>query len=205
MYFLTPSNPIYKDFISDKIIFSNQNDYQYVKSKTNISKGEILIKEYPKINLFGELEIDKGLQIIKKYIELKENELYPRNYNYKKTKMIKNVHKIINNTPKFKNFFDNLSNSEIEYYYAKYIFNTFEGGRYGPLTLPLTAKLNHSCKPNVEFRFDEKTGQMITYAISDIRKGEEIFDSYLTKKIIKSHKEYLEEHYGFSCNCNCKL
>ena len=109
MYFLTPSNPIYKDFISDKIIFSNQNDYQYVKSKTNISKGEILIKEYPKINLFGELEIDKGLQIIKKYIELKENELYPRNYNYKKTKMIKNVHKIINNTPKFKNFFDNLS------------------------------------------------------------------------------------------------
>jgi hypothetical protein len=201
MYFLTPSNPIYKNYISDKILFCNKNDYQSVIAKKNISIGEILIKEYPTINLFGEYEIDKGLQIIKKYIINKENELYPRNYNYKKTKMIKNIHKIINNNSKIKRFFENISKEEIEYYYAKYIYNCFEGGKYGPLTLPFTAKLNHSCTPNVEFKFDEKTGQMITIAIRKINEGEEIYDSYLTKKSINFHIDYLEQHYGFRCDC----
>jgi len=201
MYFIIPINPIYEPYISDKILFCNENDYRFIKAKTNISKGEILIKEYPNINLFGECEIDKGLQVVKKYIELKENELYPRNYNYKKTKIIKNVHKIIDNTPKMKNFFENISKNEIEYYYAKYIYNCFEGGKYGPLTLLLTSKLNHSCKPNVEFKFDERTGQMVTTTIRKIKKGEEIFGSYLTKKIIHFHSEYLEEHYGFCCDC----
>jgi len=201
MRFLTPSNTIYTTYISDKIRFSNDSDYISVKAKQNIKKGDILLKEYPKINLFGEQEIDKALQIIRIYIDKKESELYPRNYSYTKTKLIKNVHKIIKSNSKMNKYFQNISNDEIEYYYAKYIFNTFEGNRYGPLTLPKTAKINHSCNSNVEFKFNEKTGQMITYAISDIKRGEEIFDSYLINKSIKFHKEYLYEHYGFRCDC----
>lgn len=206
MRFLTPSNPIYTDYISDKIQFSNDSNYMSVKAKQNIKKGEVILKEYPEINLFGEEEIDKALQIIKIYIDKKESELYPRNYSYTKTKMIKNVHNIIKSNNKSNNklskYFKNISNDEIEYYYAKYIFNTFEGNRYGPLTLPITAKINHSCNPNVEFKFDEKSGQMITFATRNIKSGEEIFDSYLMNKSIKFHKEYLYEHYGFRCDCN---
>lgn len=201
MRFLTPSNPIYTDYISDKIKFCNNSDYISVKSLQNIKKGEVILKEYPKINLFGEEEIDKALQIIKLYIDKKEIELYPRNYFYNKTKLIKNVHKIIKFNNNINKYFKNIPNEEIEYYYAKYIFNTFEGNRYGPLTLPKTAKINHSCKPNVEFKFNEKSGQMITFAIRDIKRGEEIFDSYLMNKSIKSHKEYLYDHYGFYCDC----
>ncbi len=201
MRFLTPSNPIYTTYISDKIEFSNDLNYMSVKAKQNIKKGEVILKEYPKINLFGEEEIDKALQIIRIYIDKKESELYPRNYSYTKTKLIKNVHKIIKSNSKMNKYFRNISNDEIEYYYAKYIFNTFEGNRYGPLTLPITAKINHSCTPNVEFKFNEKTGQMITFAIIDIKRGEEIFDSYLMNKSIRLHKEYLYEHYGFRCDC----
>jgi SET domain-containing protein len=201
MYFNTPIKELKENYISDKIFFDNINDYICIKANKNIKKGEIILKEYPKINLFGEEEIDKGLQVIKKFIEIKESELYPRNYKYKKTKMIKDVHKIINSTPKLKNFFAKYSKEEIEFYYAKYIYNCFEGGKYGPLPLIITAKLNHSCNPNVEFYFDEQIGQMITITTRFINKGEEIFSSYLTKKVIKSHKNYLEEHYGFSCEC----
>ena len=188
-------------YISDKIKFCNDFDYISVRSLKNIKKGEIILKEYPKINLFGEEEIDKALQIIKIYIDKKESELYPRTYSYTKTKLIKNIHNIINYNTKMKKFFQNISNEELEYYYAKYIFNTFEGNKYGPLTLPLTAKINHSCNPNVDFKFNEKTGQMNSFATRDIKKGDEILNSYLVNKTIKFHKEYLYEHYGFRCEC----
>jgi SET domain-containing protein len=203
MYFHTPSSCLKSDYMSDKIINSNKNDYCSIRANEFIKKGEILLKEYPKINLFGEEETDKGLQVIKIYILHKENELYPRNYNYNKTCMVKNIHKIIKNADsKLKKFFESYSKEEIEFYYAKYLYNTFEGFKYGPLTLPLTAKLNHSCNnPNVEFNFDEKTGQMITKAIRNIKKGEELFISYLMNKQITNHKEYLYEHYGFHCDC----
>ena len=189
------------DYISDKIFFCNISGYHFIKSNNLIKKGEVIIKEYPNINLFGDIEIDKGLQIIRKYIETDEKELYPRDYNYKKTEMIKNVHKIIKNNSKLSVFFSNYTKEKIELYYAKYIYNSFDGFNYGPLTLPKTAKLNHSCSPNVEFIFDKHTGQMTTIAKRDILKNEELYISYLTNKKIPNHKEYLLEHYGFCCEC----
>ena len=189
-------------FISDKISFINSSEYHKVIANHNIQKGEILLIEYPEINLFGENEIDKGLQLTKKYIELQECELYPRNNNFTRTNMIKNVHKIIKNTDKkLKDFFSSYSKDEIEMYYAKYIFNAFEGWKYGPLTLPFTAKFNHSCEPNIEFKFNEQNGTMIVKSIKNIKKGSEIFDSYLLNKDLKKdHNDYLYEHYGFICN-----
>jgi SET domain-containing protein len=182
----------------------NDNEYHKVIANNNIQKGEILLIEYPEINLFGENEIDKGLQLTKKYIELNENELYPRNNIFLRTNMIKNVHKIIKNTDKkLKDFFSSYSKDVIEMYYAKYIFNAFEGFKYGPLTLPMVAKFNHSCNPNIEFKFNEKNGTMIVTSIKNIKKGSEVFDSYLlNKNLKKDHNEYLYEHYGFVCN-NC--
>ncbi len=201
-------SPSYKsdNFISNKITFLNNDEYHKVIANNNIQKGEILLIEYPMINLFGENEIDKGLQLTKKYIECKENELYPRNIlNFPRTNMIKNVHKIIKNTDKkLRDFFSKYSKDLIEFYYAKYIFNAFEGLKYGPLTLPLVAKFNHSCNPNVEFNFNQENGTMIVKSIKNIKKGSEIYDSYLLNKDLKDHNEYLYEHYGFVCNaCIC--
>jgi len=78
MKFLIPS---YKsnNFISDKISFINSYEYHKVIANQNIQKGEIILIEYPEINLFGENEIDKGLQKegedIKKLYKLQANKL----------------------------------------------------------------------------------------------------------------------------------
>ncbi len=197
------------NFISDKIQIINQNDYNKVISIQNIKKDEILIIEYPKINLFGEKSDNRELNILKKYIQNKYNpdiiKLYPRNYNYVRTDMIKLVHNLIksirNSDKNLYNFLIEYSKEELELYFAKYIFNGFEGEEFGPLTLPNIAKLNHSCNPNVKFTFNKNDGCMYVKSIRNIKKGEEIFDSYLENKQITNHKIYLKEHYEFECDC----
>lgn len=116
--------------------------------------------------------------------------------------MIKDIHKIIKNTDKkLREFFNNYDKETIEFYYAKYLYNSFEGYNYGPLTLPIIAKINHSCNNNVNYNFNKKTGTMIVTSNRNIKAGEEIFDNYLSNKDIKNHKEYLLNHYGFNCGC----
>ena len=190
--------------ISNKIKIIENSDYYKIIAIKDIKKDEELIIEYPKYSLFGMEVVNREKQILKLYLENIDNindpiikELYPRTNDYTKTKLVKSIYKIIKSDKKFNEYDKNL----IELCIAKYIFNAFEGYDYGPLTLPIIAKINHSCKPNVKFRFNRDTGSMHLYAIRDIKKGEEIFDSYLENKKINVHKEYLQEHYGFICNC----
>jgi len=174
-----------QNFISSKIQFCTNpgNNYQFVRSVSRIPKNEVILIEYPCATLYGEEEIDRGLQTIQKYFILAEGEknhqgittLYPRIediYTYPRTPLIKQIHKIINNivktlqntkknTPaiqKLLDFFSKYTKTEIEFYYAKYIFNAFEGFSYGPLTLPYLAKFNHSCNSNIAFTFDKQSG-----------------------------------------------
>jgi hypothetical protein len=199
------------NFVSDKIKFINSDDYNKAVSNNNIQKDEILIIEYSKINLFGESYDFRELRIVKKYIENKDvifiKNLYPRTQTYKKTEMIKTIHNLIKSIKQLDNklyqFFQSIPKEEIELYFAKYLFNAFEGYDYGPLTLPKIAKINHSCNPNVYFNFNKINGCMYLKAKRNIKKNEEIFDSYLENKRIKNHKLYLREHYGFSCDCDC--
>jgi len=195
--------PIKKEhtFISDKIQINCNTEYYNIIAIKGIKKDDKLIIEYPEFNLFG-LEVgNRDIQILKLYLENIDDpiikELYPRTNNFPKTNMIKSIHNIIKSNKEFNSYDKNT----IELIFAKYIFNAFEGYDYGPLTLPIIAKINHSCKPNVKFKFNRDTGTMQLFAIRDIKKGEEIYDSYLENKKIKSHKEYLQEHYGFNCKC----
>ena len=209
MRFNTPS--IFQlNYISDKIKFINSNqDYNKVIAIDNIKKDELLIIEYSKINLFGENNDNRELKILKKYIENKDasyiKNLYPRTNIYQKTNMIKSIHNMIksikNIDMKLYNYFQQFQKEELEFYFAKYIYNAFEGNDSGPLTLPNIAKLNHSCNSNVYFYFNRENGCMYLKAKMNIKKGEEIFDSYLENKKIKNHKIYLHEHYGFNCGC----
>jgi len=190
-----------QSFISDKINLIVNSDYYKIIAIKDIKKDDRLIIEYPKYNLYGTEMLDREKQILKLYIDNMDDpdikDLYPRTNDYTKTKLIKNIYKIIKSDKKFNEYDKNL----IELCIAKYIFNAFEGFDFGPLTLPLIAKINHSCQPNVRFKFNRNTGSMHLYAIKNIKKGEEILDSYLENKNIKSHKDYLKEHYGFICNC----
>ena len=204
---ITNTNMI--NFISNKIQIIKTKDYHKIQSIQNINKNDLLIIEYPEFNLFGEKNIDRTLQMIQLYLINKNNkniiDIYPRTYNYKKTEMIKCIHNLIKSIKnidlKLYNFFQIYSKEEIEFYFAKYLYNAFEGNNYGPLTLPIIAKINHSCNPNVRFTFNKDNGCMYVYANRNINKYEEIYDSYIENKKIKDHKIYLQEHYGFSCDC----
>lgn len=201
--------PTNSEFISNKIKFINLNDYTKAIAIDDIKKDEILIIEYSKINLFEENQNNREIKILKKYLENKNNidivNLYPRNYNFIKTDMINSIHSLIKSIKNIDNklylFLMNHKKEDLEFYFAKYIFNAFEGHNFGPLTLPNIAKLNHSCKPNVKFTFNKNNKYMYVKSIRHIKKGEEIFDSYLENKKIKNHKIYLHEHYGFTCDC----
>ena len=201
--FLVPDKPrLNYIYISPKInIITVNQDYHKVISIDNISIDEIIIEEYPVINLFGEKNIDKALQVMEKYINTREQELYPRTSIYTKTPMIKDIHKIIKNNDKYNNFYKSYDKETIEMLYAKYLYNSFEGNRYGPLTLPIVAKLNHSCNNNVDYNFNPVTGTMIVTSNQNIKKNTEICDNYLSNKNIPNHKDYLYQHYGFTCNC----
>lgn len=210
MKYHIPRSTNISNFISDKIsLIATDDNYNKVLAKSKITKDELLIIEYPSINLFGDWSDNRELRTLKKYIDNKETsyikDLYPRNYSYKKTKMVKSIHKIIKSIKSSDNklyyFFQQFSNDDIEFYFAKYIYNAFEGNEFGPLTLPFIAKLNHSCNPNVKFTFNKYNGCMYVYALRNISVGDEIFDSYLENKNTFNHKDYLCNHYGFICDC----
>ena len=211
MIYKYPKNKKYQNYISSRIEFINIKDYNKIIAKNNINENDILIIEYSKFNLFGINSDNRELKILKIYLENKNNteikNLYPRNFNFIKTNMIILVHKLIksikNKDIKLYNFLIQFSKEEIEFYFAKYIFNAFEGNEYGPLTLPNIAKINHSCRPNVKFTFNKIDGCMYLKAIKNIKKGEEIIASYLENKNIIDHKNYLREHYNFECECIC--
>lgn len=194
-----------KLYISPKIKIDDRlESNRRVMCVENIKKGEILIKEYPIINLFGENVIDRDVDFLKRIIVYNDTELFPRDITqFKRTKMSKCIFdKIKNTNNNLQRFFNKLHNNLIEYYYEKHLFNSFEGFDYGPLYLPNIAKLNHSCHPNTHFEFNKLTGQMILIATHDIKKNIEITDSYLSNKNISNHNEYLLDHYNFDCGCS---
>ncbi len=208
------SKPKYTISDSDKLyinpaikIITNNDDMNKVICTENIKKNSILIKEYSIINLFGEKVINRDVEFVIKLIESNEQMLYPRNYTqFTSTKMTRDILKIIKNILKTSNKNNKLNKYNddiIEFYYAKHLFNSFEGFEYGPLYLPHIAKLNHSCDPNTYFEFNKDYGYMTLYAKTNIKKGTELTDSYLLNKNIDNHREYLMNHYMFDYSCSC--
>ncbi len=71
-----------------------------------------------------------------------------------------------------------------------------------PTILPIGAKMNHSCKPNIYFY--EKNNMMYFEALNNIKKGEELCYSYLRNYTFINQKDkqnYLFNHYNFICKC----
>lgn len=69
----------------------------------------------------------------------------------------------------------------------------------------LQSKLNHSCLPNAEIRFDNGDNVLAVRALKDINEGEEICISYISccklDKSRHSRQKYLMEQYLFVCDC----
>ena len=183
-------------------IITDNDDMNKVICTENIKKNSILIKEYSIINLFGEKVINRDIEFLIKLIEYNDELLYPRNITqFKSIEMTREILKKIKKMDRFNKY----SNDYIEFYYAKHLFNSFEGFEYGPLYLPHIAKLNHSCNPNTYFEFNKDYGYMTLYAKNNIKKGEELTNSYLLNKDIDNHMKYLKNHYQFNYECLCNI
>lgn len=70
---------------------------------------------------------------------------------------------------------------------------------------PTIARFNHSCIPSAEFSWNEKAGKQEIRAIRDIQAQEEITLCYFTSKWqlepLETRRQYLQDCYGFACNC----
>ncbi|PMD39279.1 SET domain-containing protein [Hyaloscypha variabilis F] len=78
------------------------------------------------------------------------------------------------------------------------------GGTKGYLALmPQVARINHACRPNTYYRFDEATHMMELFALRKIKAGEELSYSYGYSEMAHEERhQFLQEHWGFECTCS---
>jgi hypothetical protein len=68
---------------------------------------------------------------------------------------------------------------------------------------PEIAMLNHDCRPNAAYFWDENMMTHYIHAIRDIQAGEEITITYIdNEKDRKTRNTRLEKNWGFKCDCS---
>lgn len=173
----------------------------------NIVKGTIIFTEKPAM-------LDKSFTT---------NNISPKDYIVLSIKyLIENYYKdFMNLVPKtdeynmyncngysFDKLFSECPENKRSLYLTKFLRNAFNFGKNRYCMLFLGCKLNHDCNPNTEFY--KKNNVMVFEAITNIKKGQEITDSYTSSEIYndmpdKQRKIKLFNQYGFDCQCNiCK-
>lgn len=84
-----------------------------------------------------------------------------------------------------------------------FMANNFEVRNTGNLVIfKVASRFNHACIPNAFRRFTE-AGNIVIYAIADIKKGEEITLDYVCAGAVSVsvRRKYLSEKFGFICRC----
>jgi SET domain-containing protein len=66
---------------------------------------------------------------------------------------------------------------------------------------PKIARINHSCRPNTSYYWNAKLNKRIVYANRKIKKGEELFDSYISLLLTHEERQKRLDPYGFTCSC----
>lgn len=77
--------------------------------------------------------------------------------------------------------------------------------RYGSAIYPRVSLLNHSCKSNVVSSFKENSNIIVVKASRNIKKSDEIFNSYgphYIKMTYFERKQSLRGQYHFDCDCS---
>ena len=66
---------------------------------------------------------------------------------------------------------------------------------------PKIARINHSCRPNAAYYWNEKLNKRLVYATRDIEEGEEIFVSFISLLMTRKERQKKLARYGFTCTC----
>jgi hypothetical protein len=188
-----------------------------VRASRDIKRNEVIIEcsnEYTYLNRpGGHIIDDPGLDLVYKMLHDEEDELFPRKHNkfvldntYVKI-MDRSIRDMLKDKKqqKFFQYFSSVERTKLIRYYAKFIYNAFALGDKGAAINVIAARFNHSCEPNVQFTPIYKDGCFVIVfkALKDIKKGEELFNSYLQDRDMRyiDRMEYLKIHYGFMCSC----
>mmetsp|Transcript_6220 Transcript_6220/g.9818 ORF Transcript_6220/g.9818 Transcript_6220/m.9818 type:complete len:335 (-) Transcript_6220:1587-2591(-) len=68
--------------------------------------------------------------------------------------------------------------------------------------LRMGSRINHSCKPNLSYRYDPESDIVEFYTIADTAPGEELCISYIDNiKRRDVRRAMLRKRYGFECHC----
>ncbi|OCL02486.1 SET domain-containing protein, partial [Glonium stellatum] len=69
--------------------------------------------------------------------------------------------------------------------------------------VPEAARINHDCRPNSFYRFDDKDLTLQVFALRNIEAGEEISFNYAGAEFPRDARHsYLQAHWGFTCACS---
>lgn len=67
---------------------------------------------------------------------------------------------------------------------------------------PKIARINHSCRPNAAYYWNEKLKRRFVYATREIEEGEEIFVSFISLLMTREERQKKLARYGFTCKCS---
>ncbi|KAF2731532.1 SET domain-containing protein [Polyplosphaeria fusca] len=71
---------------------------------------------------------------------------------------------------------------------------------------PKIARINHSCRPNAGYVWNERLGRRVVFANRRIEEGEEITDSYVPLLLSRRERQQRLDTYGFRCKCEaCRV
>ena len=66
---------------------------------------------------------------------------------------------------------------------------------------PRIARINHSCRPNAAYYWNDKLKRRMVYATRKIEQGEEIFVSFISLLMPRDERQKKLARYGFTCTC----
>ena len=69
---------------------------------------------------------------------------------------------------------------------------------------PRIARINHSCRPNMNYHYNSKTGTGSVHALRPIPPGEELTQSYIPPcQPTADRRAFLFNSFNFKCTCSC--
>ena len=174
----TPRHSLLTVFLMDEIDKGNQSKWKFYV--------DFLPSSYDSFPIFykeKELEYLKGT----KFLESIENE---------KKNIKEDYNLLAKNIPGFEKYDLNYFSKIMEVVTSR-VFSVKIHNKKETIIAPFADLLNHKRPTDTFWDFDDKTNSFYIKSISNIQKGEEIFDSYG----IKSNRNYLL-YYGFTINNN---
>jgi hypothetical protein len=67
---------------------------------------------------------------------------------------------------------------------------------------PKIARINHACRPNTSYYWNENFNKRIVYATRGIKAGEELSVSYISLLLTQEERQKQLDRYGFTCQCD---